>query len=688
MARAKNNTNLPGHISEHYSATAFRDVLPNQHVRNGFGREDYEYFRPGEAMPKDIKKIITSCNEIYKRNGIVHNIIDLMSDFAAQGINIVHPDRKSQATLRKWFFEKVHGDERSERFLSCFYREANVFIYRQTAKINTKQRVELGRAEGDVDITPAKPAKYRKGEIPWRYIFLDPATIDIVNPELCAFAGKNLYEKRIPENLKDFIKKAKEKGDTEILDSIPQAMLDLILAGKKEIPLDPNKLRVFHYKKDDWELWATPMVYSILPEIQMMEKLHLADLTALDGAISNIRLWNMGSLEHSVLPTREGLAKLAEILQNHMGGGVIDLVWGPDLKVESIASESYKFLGMEKYVPSLNKIYAGLGIPQTLSGSSSGSGGFTNNAISVKTLIERLNYGRDALARFWEEELLIVQKQLGIKPQAQVQFERMTLSDETAEKALWVQLVDRDLISVETLQERFGEDALVERLRIKKEKQDISNKVMPEKAGQFHNPEHQKDLEKTALQNGMSVPSQVGLDYKPAKPEEQLLLKKNYKPTAKPGGPAAKKKIKGKSGQGRPRASKDSAKRKKKRVVPIGATQASANLFIWASNALKKISEILMPAILAKYSKANARQLTDEQFTLAESVKFDILCAVPEMAEITQELVMNTLNTLPAQNEVYNTYSSLLNNLDKPSVEDTRNLMIHAYCVYKGLSDG
>ena len=687
MAKQPTIKKTTADLSEHYSAVAFRDVLPNQHVRNGFSREDYEYFRPGEAMPRDIKKVISACSEVYKRNGIVRNIIDLMSDFAAQGINIVHPDRKSQATLRKWFFEKVGGQERSERFLNCFYRQANVVVYRQTAKINTKQRAEFGRAEGDIDITIKKPAKFRKGEIPWRYIFLDPSSIDIIDPELCSFAGKNYYSKRIPENLKDLIKKAKEKGETDILDSIPQSMLDLILAGKKEIPLDPDKVRVFHYKKDDWELWATPMVFSILPEIQMMEKLHLADLTALDGAISNIRLWNMGDIANDVYPTREGLAKLAEILQNHVGGGVIDLVWGPDLKVTSIASESYKFLGMEKYVPVLNKIYAGLGIPQTLSGASGGGGGFTNNAISVKTLVERLNYGRDALMRFWDEELLIVQKQLGIKPLAEVQFERMTLSDEAAEKALWVQLADRDLISIETLQERFGESPIIERLRQKKEDQERQSEAMPSKIGPYH-VDHKKELEKTALQNGMTVPSQVGLDYKPPKPEEQLLLKKNYKPTAKPGAAGPAKKKKGTSGQGRPKNSKDSKKRAKKRVVPIGASQASANLFIWAGNALRKISEIIMPAILTKYNKANARQLTTEQSDLAEILKFDVLCALAPLSEITQDTVLSTLASLPAQNKVYNIYSSLLMNLDKPSIEDTRNLMIHAYCTYKELDNG
>ena len=51
------------------------------------------------------------------------------------------------------------------------------------------------------------------------------------------------------------------------------------------------------------------------------------------------------------------------------GGGTMDLVWGPDLDFKESNSQVYKFLGSEKYQPLLTSIYAGLGIPPTLTGS-------------------------------------------------------------------------------------------------------------------------------------------------------------------------------------------------------------------------------------------------------------------------------------------------------------------------------
>ena len=59
-----------------------------------------------------------------------------------------------------------------------------------------------------------------------------------------------------------------------------------------------------YYKKDDWMLWSNPMIYAILDDIMMLEKMKLADIAALDGAISNIRLWKLGSLEEKILPTK------------------------------------------------------------------------------------------------------------------------------------------------------------------------------------------------------------------------------------------------------------------------------------------------------------------------------------------------------------------------------------------------
>ena len=91
------------------------------------------------------------------------------------------------------------------------------------------------------------------------------------------------------------------------------------------------------------------------------------------------------------------------ILGNNVGGGTMDLVWGPDIELIESRTSVHQFLGEGKYMPHLNSVYAGLGSPPTLTGTF-GAAGTTNNFISLKTLTQRLQYGRDVLADFWKNQ--------------------------------------------------------------------------------------------------------------------------------------------------------------------------------------------------------------------------------------------------------------------------------------------
>jgi hypothetical protein len=274
----------------------------------------------------------------------------------------------------------------------------------------------------------------------------------------------------------------------------------------------------------------------------MLEKMKLADISALDGAISNIRLWSLGDLDNKILPTKAAINKLRNILASNVGGGTMDLVWGPELKFTESSTQVFKFLGKEKYEPVLTNIYAGLGVPPTLTGMATNGGGFTNNFISLKTLVERLEYGRQILVNWWNQELEVVQKAMGFRLPAKVHFDQMVLSDEATEKSLLIQLVDRNIISSETVIERFGEIPEIEKIRIRREEKDRKVETMPQKASPYHNPQHKNDVEKIALQKGDIAVEDLGIipsedtgillptqKIEEAERKEMLWLKKNLK---------------------------------------------------------------------------------------------------------------------------------------------------------------
>jgi hypothetical protein len=614
--------------------------------RPGLTKSDYDYFRPDEAIPTEIKAIFAMADQIYNRVGLVKNVIDLMGDFASQGIRLVHPNKRIERFYRNWF-EKVKGEERSERFLNHLYRVGNVVINRQTAKISVKVAEDMYKAKASPDfiVTNDEPI-VEKREIPWKYTFIDPRVVDIAGASLASFVGKKNYYITIPASLRKIINAPKNEAEKSIIDQLPAAIVEAA-KSKKPYLLDPEKTLVFHYKKDDWKTWAFPMIYSIMDDISIVEKLKLADLAALDGAISNIRIFKLGSLEHKIAPTQAAASKLSSILQANVGGGTMDLVWGPDLELIESKTSVHQFLGEGKYTPHLNSIYAGLGIPPTLTGTF-GAAGTTNNFISLKTLTQRLQYGRKVLMAFWKNEITMVQKAMGFRFPAKIEFDRMDLSNEDAEKALLVQLADRNLISDEMLQKAFGFDPEIEKSRLNRESRERNSDRMVQKAGPFFDGgTFDNSMRKMALQLGLATPSQVGLELEPKKKGEMnaVEVKSEFAIPKLPfggGGVNQESAPKGQPQQGRPKNSKDSKKRKTKDFAP----QTGASLYLWSIEAQDKITDILNPQLLEFYNKKNMRSLSKTEYDEAEATKTKIFFSLDPFATITEEVVLAKLNTI------------------------------------------
>ena len=619
-------TGLPKTQGSHYRH--FIDLEPNKSVKPGFTRDDYYAFRPDEAVPQQQRKVIKMCMEAYDKVGIIRNIIDLMGDFGSQGIQIVHQNKTVERFYQQWF-RSINGKERSERFLNNLYKTGNVIIYRSYAKVTPQLNQYMKSLANDIKV---EVPNMKENLIPWRYNFFNPLTVKMKDGNLSLFLGGQ-HHYTISAN--SFFDKF-QSGDipSDVLNSLPLDLKQGIKEGKKEFQLDPERLSIFHYKKDDWRHWANPMIYAILDDIIMLEKMRLADLSALDGAISNIRLWTLGNLEHKILPNKAAINKLRDILASNVGGGTMELVWGPELSFKESSSEVYKFLGSEKYNSVLNSIYAGLGVPPTLTGMATNGGGFTNNFISLKTLVERLQYGRDLLIKFWEKEIEMVRRSMGFRYRAHIHFDQMTLSDEAAEKNLLIQLADRDIISHETLIERFKEIPQIEKIRLQRESSDRDKESLPQKAGPFHNARHKQELEKVALQTSKVTPQDVGLETSVPKdrllPPAPMTGQPNQSPS-KPSGP-----------NGRPPLSQDSGPRKQ-RVAKPRSTPGVAELVVWSENAWDEISNIINEAYLSSNNKKNLRQLTKAQVSDLEQLKLDVFTNTVAMSEVNTDSITKLL---------------------------------------------
>ena len=657
--------------------------------RPGLTKQDYYNFRPEEAPPIRLKLILKKAEEIYQRVGLVKNVLDLMGDFASQGIRFVHRNKRIERFYRRWF-KKINGKDRSERFLNNLYQSGNVVIDRRTAKISLKIADKLYNTLGSPDLllTDADGMNIEKREIPWKYTFIDPVFIDVTAGALSSFVTNKTYELQVPASLRKIINNPKTEAEKAVVSNLPQQIIEAAKI-KKGYPLDPDKTLVFHYKKDDWQSWAYPMIYAIMDDIAVIEKLKLADMAALDGAISNIRIFKLGNLEHKIAPTKAATSKLASILGNNVGGGTMDLIWGPDIELIESNTNVHNFLGEGKYIPHLNSVYAGLGIPPTLTGTF-GAAGTTNNFISLKTLTQRLQYGRDVLVEFWEQEIALVQKAMGFNYPARIEFDRMDLSNEDTEKSLLIQLADRNLISDELLQTRFGFDPDIEKSRLNRETRERDSNRMVHKSGPWFDPQFENSLRKIALQTGIVSPSQIGLELEKKKSGEKngIELKTPQIPNipSKPTKLAndSSESLPGQPQQGRPKNAKDQTKRKTKTFSP----QTGASVMLWAIKAQDQINSIINPIMLDFYSKKDLRSLSAEETKELEKFKTKLFLSIQPNSHINLNNLNSYISVMDSSSnaDIYSNYQDWIKQVaveisDPLTNDQQKQAKISFYCM-------
>ncbi len=658
------------------SHRSFLDIDTNISVRTGYGRRDYDSFRPSEATPKQQRELIKQCMDAYKQVGIIRQVIDLMGDFGSKGIKLVHSSKNVQNFYQQWF-KKVGGVERSERFLNMLYRCGNVVVKRRTAKLTQKTQRILKKTIAEADIVP-EPVKVEGKEVGWKYDFFNPTRIEIIEEELSEFADEPLFGIKLHRNFRR-ISKHSSTNMKSLFAQLPKEIQVAVEKGSNIAILPPDKTNAYYYKKDDWQLWADPIIAAILDDVYMYEKMKLADLSALDGAISNVRLWTLGDLSEKIMPTKAAINKLRDILANNVGGGTIDLVWGPELKFTESNTQVYKFLGQEKYEPVLTSIYAGIGVPPTMTGSSSSSnGGMTNNFISLQTLIETLEYGRGILRTFWEKEIEIVQKAMGFRLPAHLHFDHAILTDKTAHQKLLMDLVDRNIMTEETMLERFGELFDIEQSRMKSQEKKRDSGDIPPKAGPFHNPQEEDEKKKLALNKDLINPEQIGLppipdDIKQRRERELKMQEKKFQPV---------------NPNGRPKNKKDTKPRKKKRVLPRSKAVVSedyTSCLMWIEKTQSTIADFLNPVMLKHYDKKNMRSLTKNQVLESEDIKFRVLANIEPFTDVNIQEVKGLME----KDELL--LGDMSDNLDgfisdfveaygrAPTVTEMRNLKTYAY---------
>jgi hypothetical protein len=242
---------------------------------------------------------------------------------------------------------------------------------------------------------------------------------------------------------------------------------------------------------------------------------------------------------------------------------------------------------------------------------------------------------------------------MGFRYKAHVQFDRTSLSDEAAEKNLLIQLADRDIISHETLLERFKEIPQVENIRLKRElnKRDT---VGPEKAGPFH------------------APSAPDVKEEPEQESDQEL-----------GPPPNTKDTPTVLQEGRPLFKQDE-KPRKKRVEKPKSKPGLATIVVNAEKTWSHISDTITNCYLSSAGKKNLRQLTKAEFKSLEQLKLDVFSNIGVSDSITDNIIYQLLsNKTRASSEFMNKIVEYNINLNEMNIEEYRKHIVGIYIELK-----
>ncbi len=268
-------------------------------------------------------------------------------------------------------------------------------------------------------------------------------------------------------------------------------------------------------------------------------------------------------------------------------------------------------------------------------------------------VIERLEYGRMLLVDFWTKEIEAVRQAMGFRYPAEVMFDQMSIADENAEKALLIQLSDRNIISDEMVIERFKGNAEIERSRLKKESEDRENGELPEKASPFHNANFNKDMQK--LDKQLKHNEKINKD----------------RMAAKPAAP-----------NGRPIKKKDTTTRKKRSVKPRSSASI-AETIKWVNNSWDIVSELVNSAYLASVNKKHLRQLSKAEIKELESVKIDVLTNLPILENASDNTVISILaKAYKAPKDFIESLENQEITLDRIGLEDFRLEVLSSYSEY------
>lgn len=549
-------------------------------IENGF----YPFFydrNSSNDSGMSIRDIIILMEKAYHNFAILRNTISLMVEFSTAGIYFTG----GNPTSRKWFesyFREINIFDIQNQFYREFYRSANVFIYPLKGKVDPKILKRISTAA-------------TTAEIPFKYVFLQPADIELVGQTSFAFP---VYRKRLNPYELEVLKNPKTDSDQAIFDNLPPETQKAILGAKKggantiEVYLDLREVYAVFNGKQDYEPFGVPMFFPILEDLNRKEELKKLDMALMRTTNQCILLITMGTelKDGGIHLNVSAMQAIQNMFSNPSVGRTIVADWTTQAKF--VVPEIDKILDPIKY-QTLNEDI-NIGLNNILGGGEK----FANAFMKTQIFMERLQQGREYfLNNFLIPEIKKISDSMGFKNIPTPHYEELNLKDELEFAKVYTRLVELGVLTANE-----GIDA-------------ITSGKLPTKEESLENQKEYVDQKNQGFYSPITSPSKEIQDKNSAQ---------------KAMGPTGSKI--GSSSPGRPTGGNKKIGNKK--ISPIGASeQPFEGKFLFSKikeNTIlaSQLETELVKELKQKYGK---KKLTNQQSDLAlEIVKIIIINETPD----------------------------------------------------------
>ncbi len=382
-----------------------------------------------------MQSIILTCQKAYFNVSVVRNAVEGAVEFSTTPLHIKSSNLTVKNFISEWF-NKVGMYKITQQFMREYYRSGVVPIYSFMGKMSSDQYGKMLTVFGA-----------KENKIPIKYTMLNPAHIWL--------NGGLGYDQNWVKILSPFevgrLKNGATEEDKQVFNSLPPEVKKQIKAngatGDVIMPLDPKKLNVLFYKKQDYEATGVSMIYPVLNDIEWKLELKKMDMSLSRTIEQVILIITTGEAKDQygggINP--QNLTNLQNMFKNQTLGRV--LVADYTTKGEWLIPDIAAILGAEKYEQVEKDIREGL--QSILSGDGEK---FANAQIKTKVFIERMKEAQKVfLTEFLLPEVQKICVAMNFKNVPVIEFEEIRLDDPHVAARTYLRLAELGILTPEEL---------------------------------------------------------------------------------------------------------------------------------------------------------------------------------------------------------------------------------------------